>query len=176
MKFKLFGTIILALAAFVGASSAQDTYVGIDYTRVNPSVRQPHFRFDSATDSVGLVASYTGYETKNLGLTAEGSAVFNGGRATSQLYTALGGLTLKSRYSPSVQPYVSGLAGVGVARVGKTVFGPSNVDSGFAYKLAGGVDIGSGRTKFRLIELGYLRTNLYGQGQNNFVASTGIVF
>lgn len=167
--------VALALFGFIGTATAQETFVGATYVRINPDVRQPSFHFDKQSDSVGVTASVTDYETKNIGLTAEGSAVFNKGDQPNQLYTGLAGLTLKRQYT-SVAPFVKGLAGVGILRVGNTVFGRSKSDAELAVKLSAGLDLGKGKIKYRLIEAGYLRTYFYNSTQGSLILSTGIVF
>jgi hypothetical protein len=170
-------TIAFALIAGVVDINAQsETSLGVQYVRLNPSIHQPHFRFDRNTDSVGVVASITDYQTKNIGFTAEGSANFNGSRQSNQLYTAMGGLTLKSRSSASFQPYISGLAGLSVLHVSDNVFGPGQTNAGVAFKAAVGFDVGKGKVKYRPIEAGYLQTHLFNQRQDNLVLSTRIVF
>lgn len=167
---------VISLAGLVGIASAQsESNVSLQYLRVNPSVSQPNFKFDGATDSLGAVASITSYQNKNLGLTAEGSANFNSSKS-SQIYTGLVGVTLKSRASATVQPFVKGLVGLGVSHVGQIGKFSSNSDTNVAFKASAGVDVGKNRVKFRVIELGLLKTYFYGQSQNNFVASTGITF
>src|SRR5690348_3002519 len=127
---KLILTFAFLLMGVIATNAQTETFIGARYVRVNPDIHRPAFRFDRDSDSVGAVASITSYETKNLGFTAEGSAVFNGSRQANQLYTALGGITLKSRQYESVQPFVTGLAGVGVLRVSDNSYGRSQTDTG----------------------------------------------
>lgn len=169
-------TAVFSLLAFVGAVSAQETFVGAQYVAVNPNVVQTPFKFNRQSDNFGLVASLTNYQTKSIGLTAEASAVFNSSSQSNQLYTAMGGVTFKSRRFKSVQPFVKGLAGVGIVRVGKTATAPSNSDADVAFKLSTGVDLGSGKIRYRLFEVGYLQTGVFNSRQNNFTLSTGLVF
>jgi len=168
-------TMLLIVGGFIGLANAQETFVGVQVQRINPNITEPVFRFDRQTDSVGPVVSFTNYETKNLGLTAEGSAVFSGENQTTQLYTALGGLTLKSRSYNSVQPYVKALAGVGISRVGN-ILGDTKTSVSPTYKAGVGVDLGKGKVKFRLIEGGYQYTRFYDQRQDAIYLSSGIVF
>lgn len=170
----------LAITSFVGVGFAQtpasETYVGAQYTRVNPDVREPNFRFDDSSDSLGGVISITDYKTQNIGLTAEGSAVFNTGNTPNQLYTGMGGLTYKIRKHDKVQPFGKVVGGFAVLRVGDTVFGPSRTNADIAFKVSTGVDYGTGNVKFRIFEVGYLQTRFYNQRQDNFVVSTGVIF
>jgi hypothetical protein len=167
---------VLAITCFVGISVAQsEVFVGAQYVRVNPDVRQLAFRFDTATDSVGVAASITSYQTKSLGLVADGGAVFNAGDASSQLYTALGGVQYKYRGYTKFQPFVKGAAGLGIIRV-DAYNRKEKTDADIAFKGSVGLDYGIGKYKWRIFEAGYLQTRFYSQRQDNFVFSTGLVF
>lgn len=167
--------IALTLMGIVGAS-AQEAYVGGQYVYINTDVRQKNFRFDQNSHSFGAVGSYTKYATINLGVTGEVGAAFNQSRQSNQLYTALGGLTLKSRRYETVQPYLKGLVGLGVLRVSDNAYGPSRTDSSLAYKLGAGVDVGKHKVKFRVVEAGYMRSYLFNTTQNSVYISSGVVF
>ena len=177
-KFMLMG--LLALVGFVGAAKAQsETYVGAQFVRVNPDVRQGAFRYDGQSDSLGAVASYTNYFSKSAGLTGEVSVNFITGDRSKQLYTALGGVTLKYRENASVQPFVTGAVGIGTVHVDKrTLFigSPAKTDTNVAYKVSTGFDLGKGNVKWRVFEAGYLQTRFFNQRQDNFVLSTGVIF
>ncbi len=165
-------TTIITLVSFVGVFS-QETFVGTQYLRVNPDIRRPNLRFDRSSDNLGVVASLTNYKNNYFGLTAEGSANFRGGKSENQLYTVLGGVTLKSRKGKSIQPFVKGLAGISILR---TSFNQAKTDVGLAFKPSVGFDVGKGKYKWRVVEVGYLNTNFYGKYQNNLSLSTGLVF
>lgn len=180
MKNKLIFAI-MTLCLFVGGIQAQDNSevtLGVQYTRSNPNIVKPNFKLNDTTDTLGIVASITSYETKALGLTAEGSGNFNVGENTSQIFTVMGGLTLKARRDKSVQPFIKGLAGIAIERAdNERLFSTdSRTSLGSSLKASVGVDYGQGRVKFRLAELGVLQTNVFSTKTNYFVASTGIVF
>lgn len=159
----------LLFAGFVGIN-AQETSVGLQYVRNNPTA---NLQYQPNTDSVGVVASVTSYQTKNIGITGEGSANF--GNSNGQFYTAMGGVTVKSKRFTYFQPYVKGLAGVGVLRVRKNGVYPTKSDASAAFKLAVGVDSGKGHYKWRN-EVGYVQSDLLSNNQNFVTISTGIVF
>lgn len=171
-------TIMLALVAFAGAAKAQETYLGAQYIKMNVDVHQPNFSFDKDNDMLGGVLAYTKYVNakSTFGLTAEGSANFNTGQQGNQLYTAMGGVTLMSRGSDKFQPFVKGLAGAGVLHVGDSMYGSGRTDTSPAFKLSTGFDVGKGKTKWRVIEVGLLQTRNFNDTQNNFVLSSGIRF
>lgn len=186
---KLINLAILSLVLTIGAFAQNDvstntpvaldngeTSIGVQFTRSNPNVVKPSFKFDNVTDTVGVNVSFTSYETKVIGLTAEASANFSPGTKSVQSYTALGGITLKARRGMTVQPFIKGLAGLAIVNADNEKGFTSNLDVGLAFKATTGLDIGRNRVKWRMLEVGYLQTNLYGQRQHNFVASTGIVF
>lgn len=166
----------LVVFSFIGAYAQSEYNVSAQYVRVNPEVRQPKFRYDNETDSIGALASATKYYNANVGITGEVGAAFRDGHQESQLYSALGGVTLKSRHFTSVQPFVKGAAGFVALKVGDSAFGKAQTDYAQAYKLSTGIDYGVGRVKFRVIEVGYLNTRLFHQSQNNLVLSTGVTF
>lgn len=160
---------VITLSA-VSAASAQETSVGVQYVRNNPTTT---LNYQPSTDSIGIVASVTSYQTKNIGITGEGSANF--GNSNGQFYTAMGGVTVKSKRFTYFQPYVKGLAGVGVLRVRKNGVYPTKSDASAAFKLAIGVDSGKGHYKWRN-EVGYVQSDLLSNNQNFVTISTGIVF
>ncbi len=165
----------LMLFGFLG-TPAQETNVSVQFARNNPDVTRSDFAYNKQSDSLGAVASVTSYQTKSVGLTAEGSALFNTGKQSNQLYTGLGGVTLKSRKYASFQPFVKGLAGFSVLRVGDHPFYPSQTDANVAFKASAGFDVGKGRVKYRPIEVGVLTSRLFNDRQNFVLISTGLTF
>lgn len=177
---KFIFTCLLTLAGFIGISNAQtENYVGAQFVRVDVD-GAPVARFDSRTDSFGIVANRTYYFANPMGVTGEVSANFNTGDRSNQLYTGLLGITAKYRGHDKVQPFITGAAGVGILHVngrdGNPVAYPSRTSTDVAFKVSGGVDAGNGRVKWRVFEAGYLRTNFFNSAQNNFTLSTGVVF
>lgn len=183
----------LAVAAFFvlafGASSAHaqtlndktDVYVGYQFVRVNPDVRNPNFRFDNTTDSHGVNTSGTYYfGNKNVGLTGEVAANFDGGSGNdSSLVTAMTGVTAKARSNKTFQPFVRGL--VGVDRIRATNEQLSNVfdrsDVSLSYAVGAGLDAKvSKNVSLRLLQVDYLNTGAFGERQNNVRVGAGIVF
>ena len=160
----------LMFASFIGIS-AQETNIGVQYVRNNPTT---NFTYQPNSDSIGVVASVTSYQTKNIGLTGEGSANF--GNKGSQFYTALGGVTVKSRKFESFQPFVKGLAGVGILRVRENGVFPSRADANVAFKLAAGVDVGKSKVKWRAVEVGYIQADLFNGSSHFATVSTGITW
>ena len=159
----------LLFAGFVGIN-AQETSVGLQYVRNNPTA---NLQYQPNTDSIGVVASVTSYQTKTIGITGEASANF--GNRDGQFYTALGGVTLKSRKYEAFQPFVKGLTGVGILRVRKNGVFPSRADANVAFKLAAGADTGKGKYKWRN-EVAYLQSDLFSNSAHFVTVSTGIVF
>lgn len=173
-------TITLLVAGAVGVSAQTQTvdntevYGGYQFTRTNVETRiAPSFKFNSETDSNGLNLSATQYVSKNVGLTAEVAGTFNSDG--KNLYTAMGGVTLKANRSGKYQPFVRGLAGSYLAQNAK-ITGTERNTSGFSYAVGGGFDVKFKNVTWRVVQADYLATRNFGQFDNNVRVGTGFVF
>lgn len=176
----LFTIAVLAIPTFAQTEVKNDTefYIGYQFVRVNPDIKQPNFRFDRTSDLNGANASLTQYVSKNIGVTGELGANFDTENARTGLYTAMGGLTIKGNREKTIQPFIRGLAGVSVFRADddRRIF-PAKNDLGFAWAVGAGLDVKVGeRVKLRLLQADYLQTNNYNKPQNNLRLGAGIVF
>lgn len=184
---------ILATAVFVFAlafgASAQTTevktvegYVGVQAVRVNPDIRQPNYRFDRTTDTLGVNASVTRYfDNSPVGFTAEVGANFDNDETDSSLVTGMVGLTAKARRDKTVQPFVRGLVGVGRIRSNNEQLNPATffdrADTGLAFATGAGLDLQLGkRVGLRLVQVDYLQTRTFGEPVNNVRFGAGITF
>ena len=179
----IFAAVILTVVSLFGASavSAQERnvqgYVGVQVVRVNPDIRQPSFRFDRTTDTVGVNGSVTGFVSKGFGLTGEVAANFDGDLRDASLVTGLGGVTLQAR-NARFQPFVRGLGGVARLNADSDVLGAVNrTDVAPAFAVGGGLDIKLGENiALRLVQADYLQTRAFDTVQHNLRVGAGIRF
>lgn len=185
-RMRKFFLAFAALFMFAAGAQAQslnektDVYVGYQFVRVNPDVQQPTFRFDNTSDSHGVNGAVTYYfGDKNVGLTGELAANFDGGRQDSSLVTALTGVTVKARSNKTFQPFARGLVGVNRTRAANeqlsNIFDRSDVNGAFA--LGVGLDAKvSKNVSIRVAQVDYLNTGAFGERQHNLRLGAGIVF
>lgn len=166
-------------------------YVGVQFSRANFDYRAPastQFAFNRSTDSFGGDVALTGFVSDHVGLTADLSATFTGGRSDTSLVTALGGITVASR-TGRVQPFVRALAGVGREKLAadQANFQISSADTSFAALVGGGFDVrlgDSNRVKLRVLQLDLLHLNsfdstpstFFRSGSNRARVGVGLVF
>lgn len=170
--------IALTLTTVVGinAQTKEDNtevYIGYQFLRTNVETRSPSLTFDRKTDSHGVNVSVTEYvPNRAVGFTGEVGANFDGnGR---NLYTFMGGLTLKGNRKGKVQPFVRGLAGAYVAQ--NQTFNSRGTKTDFSYAAGGGLDVKFKKVGVRVIQVDYLGTRNYNQFDNNIRFSTGLFF
>jgi hypothetical protein len=183
-NFVLSLVAVVALSVFAVPASAQkkvDVYVGAQAVRVNPDIKQPNFKFDNTTDSVGVNGSVTGFVAKSVGVTGEVGATFDGGKYDSSLVTAMGGLTIQGRRDKTVQPFIRGLVGVARERAANEQVNPKTFldrsDLGLAFAAGAGVDVRVGKNvALRLVQADYLQTQILGTTQHNLRVGAGIRF
>lgn len=158
---------------FAPAQTVDNTegYVGVQFQRSAPDVRQTSFRYDQTTDAVGVNASVTEYFAKNLGVTGEAAATFNNTEFNTQNYTAQGGLTLKSRKT-KLQPFVRALGGVAINRSENELTGRYKTSTGGVVTLGGGLDY----KNWRIFQADYQVQRIYNNNVNYFRVGTGIVW
>ena len=161
--------------------NSNEFYVGYQFVRQNPDVRNTNFRFDNTTDSNGVNVSATHYGQSNVGITGELAANFDGGRQDSSLVTAMVGVTAKARNYKNFQPFVRGLVGVGRIRAANEQLNATRFkdfsDTGLAFALGTGVDYKVGkRVSFRILQVDYLQTRTFGSPQHNIRVGSGITF
>ena len=181
---KYYENIVLALTILLitsfGALAQTDkaeTYVGIQYQQADFDVKKPDFRLDSSKSTLGVNASITNYETKNIGLTAEGTANWKTGSQSIQHYSLMGGITLKSRKYQTVQPFVRGLVGVSLIKADNERFSTdSRTSTDVMYAVGAGIDVGKERVKWRLVQADYVQTKFFNQSQNTLRIGSGIIF
>jgi len=88
--------------------------------------------------------------------------------------------THSAMFGPRVQlpghfrPFAHAL--FGVARGSAGVFGSTQSDTAFGMAAGGGLDVGSGRISYRVIQADYLMNRFFDRNNNNFRLSTGLVF
>ena len=188
--------LLFAFTAAVNAQTPQSNfegYVGAQYDRSSfdfRTVNTDSFKFNRGTDTVGGVVDLTGYFAKNVGVTGQVAATFDGRSSEStSLVTALGGLTFKARSNARFQPYARVLAGVARQRtaIDQIHNFTDTSDVNFAGKVGVGLDVNlkeNSRYKWRLIGVDYMRTSAFSDGVNGFVhgnqnhltLTTGFVF
>lgn len=169
-------TIALLLGSFIGINAQTEDntefYAGYQFLRTNVEVRTPSFAFNRQTDSHGVNLSATEYVSKPVGFTAEIGANFDGnGR---NVYTVLGGLTLKANRDGKIQPFAKGLAGMYVAQ--NQGFNSNQTKRDFAYSVGFGLDVKFKNFGWRVVQADYLATRNFGQFDNNVRVGTGFVF
>jgi opacity protein-like surface antigen len=187
---RLFILLALAVTFSFGATSyaqeatfneKSDVYIGYQFVRVNPNVREANFRFDRNTDTHGVNTSLAYYpDNKSVGFTGELAANFSGGRFDSSLVTAQAGLTIKDRQG-DFNPFIRGLVGAARSRAANEQVNPSTFfdrsDVGLAFTVGTGLDVkASDKVSLRLVQLDYLQTRIYGQPVHNVRIGAGIVF
>jgi opacity protein-like surface antigen len=179
---KTFAAVLLTVVSLFGASvaTAQERnvqgYVGVQVVRVNPDIRQPSFKFDRTTDTVGVNASVTGFVAESLGVTGEFGANFDGDLHDSSLMTGLGGLTLQAR-NPRFQPFVRGLGGIARVNADNELLSINTTDYSPAFAVGGGLDIKlSENIALRVIQADYLQTRAFDAVQHNLRLGVGLRF
>lgn len=180
---KFFAALLLATISIIGASvaSAQERnvqgYVGVQAIRVNPDVRQPKFKFDRTTDTVGVNASVTDFLAKSVGLTGEFGANFDGGFHDSSLITGLGGVTIQAR-NERFQPFARALGGFARSNADSELKGAVNLtDYSPAFAVGGGLDIKlSDNIALRVVQADYLQTRSFDSVQHNLRVGAGLRF
>lgn len=113
--------------------------------------------------------------TKRVGITADASVSVGTSVHDKVLLTLMGGPRYSFKNSSRVTPFVRALGGLGYFR-SPSLFGTKG-DGAFAYSVGGGIDVKASKSiSLRLIQLDYLRTNVFNQGQNNVRIGAGVVF
>lgn len=183
---KLFLTMALAIATVVGVGAQtktettfndkSDFYVGYQFVRLNPNVRQPNFRFTKDTDSHGVNGSYTYFfGNKSVGLTNELATSFS---SDTSVTTGMTGVTLKSRKS-KVQPFARALVGFAHVRADNEFAntGFKGTNTSLAFAVGGGLDVKlTEKVQLRLIQADYLQTRAFHSTQRNLRLGIGLVF
>lgn len=176
MKILIFTIALILSAITINAQEKDNTdyYVGYQFVRTNVETQTRSFKFNRETDSHGVNASVTRYaSTGNLGLTGELGANFDArGR---NLYTYMGGLTLKGNRNGKVQPFVKGLLG-GYTKQNEGILSNKTL-SGFAYSVGAGLDVKiNKKLSLRLIQADYLATRNNSQYDNNVRIGSGLIW
>ena len=133
---------------------------------------------------MGMLFDFSGaYSTPSLSLASTPTQLVE--KTSMQFYTLMAGPQLTYRHNAAWQPFVRGLGGGVIARLsGNLLSNGTNLfaqdiksdDQGAAYGGGGGLDIRLTRRIYLRIAGDYIRTNLFALSQNNFRASTGLVF
>lgn len=172
--------IILTLFCFT-LVNAQNTElsIGPSFTRSDPNIRHPQFRFDNVRDQLGFDISGTWYfGDRPIGLTADVGATWKGGADDSSLVTAMVGPTLKA-HGHCFEPFARGLVGAGrvAARSEQVSLKFDRTTSGLAWAAGGGLDINvSDHFAFRAIQMDYLSTRIEHKNVRYLRAGVGLVF
>lgn len=178
-RMKLLLTICLLLASF-GAVQAQNTelHLGPLFTRSDPNITNPQFRFDHTRDQIGFDSALTVFlGDRPFGLTADVAATWKGGADDSSLVTVMGGPTFKKRSGRS-QPFARGLIGIGrvTAREQQVSLRFNSETSGLAYAVGGGLDINvSDHFAIRALQSDLLVTRIQEKNVRYLRAGVGIV-
>jgi hypothetical protein len=183
MVCKLVSACLLVLFSVITVAAQEDRvdgYIGYQFVRVNPELKNPVFHFNEASDTHGFNTSVTvflGKEPRFAGITAELAANFEGGQFENSLVTFMGGPTFQKR-TGRVQPFVRGL--VGVARARSAALQLTNIfetkDLAFSAAGGGGLDIKVAEGfALRLIQVDYLFLDTLG-AKNNIRIGAGLRF
>ncbi len=166
--------LVISGAIGINAQTKDNTefYAGYQFVRTNVETRNGAVRFNKETDSSGINVSATEYVAKNVGVTGELGANFDGdGR---NLYTYMGGLTAKANREGKVQPFAKALLGGYTAQ--NQGFRSDRTKSDFAYSVGAGLDVQFKKVGWRVLQVDYLGTRNFRQFDNAVRVGTGFVF
>jgi S1-C subfamily serine protease len=133
---------------------------------------------------LGVVFDFGGAYSKQ-SFTVVSTPVNQQATSSAQLYTLMAGPQLMYSNSSRFQPFLRGLGGGVIARVsGNVVANGANLlkqdiqtnETGAGFGGGGGLDVRITRRVYLRIGGDFIRSSLFGANQNNFLASTGLVF
>jgi opacity protein-like surface antigen len=180
--------LLVAAPALAQEEARAEVFGGYQFFRASTGIDVSgvdHFNLN------GWNASFSGFFNRYVGVTGDFSGsygtpsydIINFGPVgvDSTLYTFMAGPVVRATNEGPVQPFAHALFGGARLTSKVSVLGITlpigDTETGFAWAAGGGVDFKiSPRVAIRAVQFDFLQTHLYGDHQNNFRYSGGIVF